>query len=262
MPPIVQATLPPANSFISAAIPPCRCAARCPSCAASLSKAEIELLYKANGHGTKLLATRAVGERLSLLGPIGHPFTLHPDKPIRILIGGGVGIPPMIFIAETIARHHPQQANTTFVFMGSESPFPFDLAKSQYPIAHIAADINRGSADIENLAIASRLASQQAMPGCHQGTVTELAECFMRGLDRQQISRTALFACGPPPMLRAVKQLASQYQLPCQISLEEYMACAVGGCAGCVVAVATANGMAMQRVCVDGPVFDAAAVMF
>jgi dihydroorotate dehydrogenase electron transfer subunit len=58
-------------------------------------------------------------------------------------------------------------------------------------------------------------------------------------------------------MLEAVARLASDYNLPCQVSLEEFMACAVGGCAGCVVEVQTENGPAMQRVCVDGPVFDA-----
>ena len=64
------------------------------------------------------------------------------------------------------------------------------------------------------------------------------------------------------PMPRAVTALASRYDLPCQVSLEEYMACAVGGCAGCAVAIRTAEGPAMKRVCVDGPVFDAAAVVW
>ena len=61
-------------------------------------------------------------------------------------------------------------------------------------------------------------------------------------------------------MLEAVAKLARNYNLPCQVSLEEYMACAVGGCAGCVVEVQTDDGLAMRRVCVDGPVFDAQSV--
>jgi dihydroorotate dehydrogenase electron transfer subunit len=69
-----------------------------------------------------------------------------------------------------------------------------------------------------------------------------------------------LYGCGPEPMLTAVAALAREYMLPCQLSLEEYMACAVGGCAGCVVPVHEPAGLAMRRVCVDGPVFDAAAV--
>ena len=69
-----------------------------------------------------------------------------------------------------------------------------------------------------------------------------------------------IFACGPTPMLAATARLARRYALPCQVSLEEFMACAVGGCAGCTVAVTTDDGPAMKRVCVDGPVLDAYAV--
>ena len=70
-----------------------------------------------------------------------------------------------------------------------------------------------------------------------------------------------LFACGPTPMLKAIARVARRFGVPCQVSLEEFMACAVGGCAGCAVRVVTdAGGPAMKRVCVDGPVFDATAV--
>ena len=69
-----------------------------------------------------------------------------------------------------------------------------------------------------------------------------------------------MFACGPTPMLAAAARLAREFAVPCQVALEEFMACAVGGCAGCTVAVRTATGTAMKRVCVDGPVFDAATV--
>jgi dihydroorotate dehydrogenase electron transfer subunit len=71
---------------------------------------------------------------------------------------------------------------------------------------------------------------------------------------------TEIFACGPTPMLKAVAKLAKSYDLPCQVALEEFMACGIGGCAGCNVLVTTSEGPAMKRVCVDGPVFDARAV--
>ena len=69
-----------------------------------------------------------------------------------------------------------------------------------------------------------------------------------------------MFACGPTPMLEACARLARDYDLPAQVSLEEHMACAVGGCAGCTVLVETDSGPAMKRVCVDGPVFNACEV--
>ena len=69
-----------------------------------------------------------------------------------------------------------------------------------------------------------------------------------------------MFSCGPTPMLEAMAKVAAKHDVPCQVSLEEFMACAVGGCAGCTVKVTTPDGPAMKRVCVDGPVFDARAV--
>jgi len=95
----------------------------------------IDLLYKDVGQGTHLLTTRQTGETISLLGPIGNTFHLSSNQPIRILIGGGVGIPPMIFLAETIAQHFPEDRENTFVIMGSEVPFPFDVSHSSCEVA-------------------------------------------------------------------------------------------------------------------------------
>jgi dihydroorotate dehydrogenase electron transfer subunit len=113
---------------------------------------------------------------------------------------------------------------------------------------------------MEDWGIASRLASMQGYPGCFEGYVTDLARAWLNALDDKQRQEVAVFACGPHPMLEAVAKLAREYRLPCQVSLEEFMACAVGGCAGCVVQVQTTKGPAMKRVCVDGPVFDAKTV--
>ena len=110
---------------------------------------------------------------------------------------------------------------------------------------------------LEDWGIPSRLASTQAYAGCFDGYVADLARHWLDTLDKSGLKEVEIFACGPHPMLEAVAKLAREYQLPCQVSLEEFMACAVGGCAGCVVEVQTNNGPAMKRVCVDGPVFDA-----
>jgi len=110
---------------------------------------------------------------------------------------------------------------------------------------------------MEDWGIACRLASLQGYPGCFDGYVTDLARAWLDGLSDDERKQVEVFSCGPHPMLEAVAKLAAEYDLPCQVSLEEFMACAVGGCAGCVVKVETDNGPAMQRVCVDGPVFDA-----
>lgn len=220
----------------------------------------IELLYKVVGYGTALLAKRQAGETLNLLGPIGNAFTPDPQRPHRLLIGGGVGIPPMLFLAEQLASQMPDHTQHTLVLMGSESAFPFDLATSKTTIQGINDACNLSLPATEKLGISSRLASMNQLHGCYQGYVTDLAEKFLHAMDPSLLKQVEIFACGPHPMLISVRKLAESFAVPCQISLEEYMACAVGGCAGCVVKVFTETGDAMQRVCVDGPVFDAKTV--
>jgi dihydroorotate dehydrogenase electron transfer subunit len=113
---------------------------------------------------------------------------------------------------------------------------------------------------LEDWGIPSRLASLQGYAGTHDGYVTDLARHWLDALDNEARAQVEIFSCGPHPMLEAVAKLAKEYELPCQVSLEEFMACGVGGCAGCVVQVETEQGPAMKRVCVDGPVFEAAQV--
>ncbi len=219
----------------------------------------LDVLYKAHGYGTGLLASRTVGEQLSVLGPIGQPFKLKDYRPRPLLIGGGVGIPPMLFLAE----HMRAQGSATqaLVLMGSEVPFPFRARPSTLMVPGLPADVIAAMPLLEDWHIASRLASLAGFPGCYEGYVTDLARQWITtsGVPRDDIE---IFACGPTPMLRAVAKLAAEFELPCQISLEEYMACAVGGCAGCTVKIETPSGAAMKRVCVDGPVFEARTVVF
>jgi dihydroorotate dehydrogenase electron transfer subunit len=221
----------------------------------------IDILYKAHGYGTDLLARRQVGETLSVIGPIGVTFKLSDFRPRPLLIGGGVGIPPMIFLAEHIRTGMGSAA--PFVIMGSEAPFPFTAQPSRIMVPGLPEGVIAAMPLLEDWGIASRLASLQGYQGCHEGYVTDLARCWLDSLPSAQRARDVeVFACGPTPMLKAVRQLAEDYELPCQISLEEFMACAVGGCAGCAVRIETATGPAMKRVCVDGPVFEARSVVF
>ncbi len=226
----------------------------------------IELLYRVVGAGTRRLAQRRPGERLSVLGPIGRPFTLHDSHPRPLLIGGGVGIPPMIFLAQEIhQKNHRKLPGRTqpwhpLLLAGSETPFPFKPRPSQILIPSLPPEVIAAIPLMEDWGIPSRLASGQGFPGCHDGYVTELARLWLAALDETALAEVEIFACGPHPMLAACARLAREFGRPCQVSLEEFMACAVGGCAGCTVAVRTPRGPAMQRVCVDGPVFDAETV--
>jgi len=217
----------------------------------------IEILYKAVGEGTRRLARRKPGDIISSIGPIGNPFQVHPERPRPLLIGGGVGMPPMIFLADSLrgmAGYKP------FVILGSEVPFPFQPQPSQFIIPGLPPGVIAAMPLLDDWGVPSRLASLQGYAGCFQGYVTDLARAWLQTLDADALAEVEVFACGPHPMLVAVAALAQDLDLPCQVSLEEFMACGVGGCAGCVVRIKTPEGPAMKRVCVDGPVFDARAV--
>ena len=213
-----------------------------------------DLLYKIVGEGTKQLADRKIGDVLSVIGPIGNGFELT-DRKIPLLIGGGVGMPPMIAIAQKIkdnAYYNP------YVILGSEVPFPFEASQSS--LSGFNSSKFYTMPLLEEWRVPCGLASLQDYEGVYKGYVTDLAREYLDSLSSSDLKEVEVFTCGPNPMLEAVSKLANEYNLPCQASLEEYMACAVGGCAGCVVEVATENGPAMKRVCVDGPVFDAKTV--
>lgn len=219
----------------------------------------IELLFKIHGQGLRHLAARRIGDAVNLMGPIGHGFTPHPEKPRALLLGGGVGIPPMVFLAETL-RDRAAEGFRPFAVLGSELPFPFRARPSTIFVPGMPDGVIAAMPLLDSWGVPSRLTSKAGFPGCHDGFVTDLARLWLEQLDAAARAEVELFACGPTPMLKAVAALARELSLPCQVSLEEYMACAVGGCAGCVVEVKTAAGPAMERVCVDGPVFDAYAV--
>jgi dihydroorotate dehydrogenase electron transfer subunit len=216
----------------------------------------VEFLYKVVGPGLHALAARKAGETVSLLGPIGRPFSARAERPRPLLLGGGVGIPPMVFLAERLHldRSVPWKP---LALMGSEVPFPFRARPSTIIVPGIPAGTIACMPLLEEWNVPSRLASRSDFPGCFPGFVTELADAWLGSLGSAELAQVEIFSCGPTPMLAASTGLARRYGVPCQVSLEEFMACAVGGCAGCTVAVRTPDGPAMKRVCVDGPVFDA-----
>ena len=224
---------------------------------ADAAKGWIDILYKAHGLGTGMLARRRVGDELSVLGPIGVPFRMDGYRRFPLLIGGGVGIPPMVYLAEHMKKNAPRCE--PLVLAGSEVPFPFTAVPSQIMIDGMPDGVIATMPLMEDWGIPCRLASLQGYSGCYQGYVTDLARAWLSAPGRD-VSEVEIYSCGPTPMLKAVARVAADFNIPCQVSLEEHMACAVGGCAGCNVEVSTESGKAMKRVCVDGPVFEASTV--
>jgi NAD(P)H-flavin reductase len=181
---------------------------------------ELEFVLEDVGPGTRRLAEVAGGEDLLIVGPLGQGFTAPRDGRRALLVGGGVGIAPLVIWSEALG-------GAGSVLLGF-----------------------RDAAHAEGAALlpGARLATDDGSAG-HLGLVTELLE---DELDEDEHAEA--YACGPPPMLEAVRRICAERDVPAQLALESGMACGYGACFGCVVA--TRDGLV--RLCVDGPVLSAA----
>jgi len=188
-----------------------------------------EILFQVIGKGTELLADFSVNNELDILGPLGNNFDIPNNCDRAILIGGGLGIAPLLFLAQELAERKVSAA----LFYGNKSRESFCCVD-----------------DFENLDIQNFLATEDGSLG-FKGKVTDL---FITKRVIFEADAMMIYACGPNPMLQKVKDIADQFQLPCQVSLETMMACGFGACLGCVVN-STSSTDPYKYVCKDGPVF-------
>ena len=196
---------------------------------ASGSAPSVEILYKATGRGTQLLAETRPGDRVRLVGPLGAGFPLPPPGARAILVGGGTGIASLYELAARARTRGP-----VAVLLGARS-----------------ADDLMGRDDFAALGVSLEVATEDGSDG-RRGLATELLEAAL-GEGRDD----CVYACGPTPMMRRAAELAAAHHRRCFVSLENHMACGFGVCLGCAVPSA-AGGFAL--VCRDGPVLEAAAV--
>jgi dihydroorotate dehydrogenase electron transfer subunit len=183
----------------------------------------LTLIFRIIGVGTTLLAAKRPGETLDVIGPLGHPFEIHDDRPV-VLVAGGLGIPPVAFLARVLkARGIPAtlyygvRTQTELAMLGDAADY----------VDRLVVSTDDGSAG-------------------HHGVISEVVA-------RAIGDGCRLYGCGPRPLLDVLIQLARERQIPTQLSFEQQMACGVGACMGC--SIATARGY--QRVCTEGPVFPA-----
>ena len=134
----------------------------------------------------------------------------------------------MIFLAEDI-RARAAEGFKALAILGSELPFPFRARPSTIIVPGMPDGVIALMPLLEEWGIASRLTSKSGFPGCHDGYVTDLARLWLAQLDAETLAEVEIFTCGPTPMLKAVAALAAEFGVACQVSLEEFMACAVGG---------------------------------
>ncbi|MBI4705311.1 MAG: dihydroorotate dehydrogenase electron transfer subunit [Deltaproteobacteria bacterium] len=202
--------------------------------------AEPRLLVKVVGEGTRRMAGAQAGERFALLGPLGRPWPWPKPGSAPLLVAGGVGLAPLLFLARELARQ-PEAA-------GAGQP----RARALYG-GRTAADLPLAD---ELGAIAELgLATEDGSRGT-RGLVTALLDPALADIARAGL-RPMIYACGPQAMMAAVARLAAERALSCQVSLEARMACGCGCCLGCAVPRAAGGYL---YACADGPCVDAAQV--
>jgi len=208
-------------------------------------KGKIYILFQVVGDGTKLLSQRVVGDNLNIMGPIGNGFNIYPESKKIMIIGGGIGVAPLLALAEeSIAQ-------------GKEVRVLIGALKKELVI---------GEENFRNLGAKVDVATDDGSYK-YKGLVTDLLEAT---IIREGWLGDQIFACGPKPMLKKISEIALQANINCQVSLEERMGCGIGACLGCVCKIKAKEKNNNQnqikyiykRVCVDGPIFEGSEVIW
>ena len=191
-------------------------------CEIDKERSAIRLVYRLAGEGTKEFSALQTDDEVKVLGPLGNGFPLEGEHPI--VIGGGIGVPPMLELAKSLSAK-------AMIVLGYRDEQLF--LKEQFE--------DYGQVEI---------ATDNGSVGVH-GTVVDV-------LEQKQITGDVIYACGPKPMLAAVKRYAMEHEIKCYVSMEERMACGIGACLGCVCQTKEEDAHSHvhnTRVCKDGPVF-------
>lgn len=192
-------------------------------CEIDKKKGTLRLLYQTIGKGTQYFSTLQKGDSIKILGALGNGFSINPEHKNHILIGGGIGVPPMLELAKTLKGN-------IHMFIGAKSN----------PIL---------VQEFKKIGVNVIIATDDGSCGIH-GTVLD-------AIEKEQPKGNMIYACGPRVMLKAISKWAEQNQMPIQVSMEERMACGIGACVGCAIKIKKkdANDWENLKVCKDGPVF-------
>ena len=205
-------------------------------------KGEIYILFQVVGEGTKLLSQKVVGDDLDIIGPIGNGFNVYPESKKIMIIGGGIGVAPLLALAEESIA----QGKEVRVLIGA-----------------LKKELIIGEESFKRLGARVDVATDDGSYK-YKGFVTDLLEeAIQEGWLPDQI-----FSCGPRPMLKKIANISSDAHIDCQVSLEERMACGIGACLGCVCKIKNEDKKQdkvkyeYKRVCIDGPIFEGSEVVW
>ena len=212
---------------------------------------ELEIIHRVVGLGTDWMAHLSPGDDVNILGPLGNRFTLPRENETALLVGGGVGIPPMLYLADALAS----RGLKGIAFFGA-------LCADLLPVAlsgQAKADEPTLCVDrLGELDIPAAISTDDGSVG-YKGFVTDALESFLN----QQTARNnkpVLYTCGPEPMMKRVAQIGATRNIPVQVAVERAMACGMGTCQSCCIrakvpADIDPSGWRYKLACTDGPIF-------
>jgi dihydroorotate dehydrogenase electron transfer subunit len=201
----------------------------------------IEVLYRAAGKGTKVISVLCEGDRIEILGPLGNRFEHRPGMKTAVLVAGGIGIAPLVFLAEKLNLAALPERPKMVLYIGAKD-------------SSSLLGIDR----MKTFSVDVRVSTDDGSVG-YRGPVTDL---FRKDMTSFDASKTEVFVCGPNPMLKRMSEMVADLAIPCQVLMEERMACGMGACLGCTIEVRTPSGVEYRQVCADGPVFDLRSIVW
>jgi len=220
------------GQFVHIRVPGCTLRRPISICEVNRADGTLRIVFEIRGAGTEKLAELNKGGFIDMIAPLGNGFTVSklPEGKRAVVVGGGIGVPPMLQTAKSCKK--------STAILGFRS---FDRVILKR--------------DFEENGIETVICTDDGSVGYHG----MISDPLSRELEKGDVG--AVFACGPKPMLASVIQLTKEYGVFCEISLEERMACGVGACVGCVCRIMRGGEERLLRVCREGPVFNAEEVI-
>ncbi|HET6490456.1 MAG TPA: dihydroorotate dehydrogenase electron transfer subunit [Syntrophales bacterium] len=203
--------------------------------------ARIEVLYRAAGKGTKVISALCEGDLIEILGPLGNRFEHKPGMKTAVLVAGGIGIAPLVFLVERLSLAALPERPGLILYIGARD------SGSLLGIDRMRA-----------FGVDVRVSTDDGSAG-YRGPVTDL---LLRDMASFDAATTEIYVCGPNPMLKRMSGICENHTVPCQVLMEERMACGMGACLGCTIEVRTPSGVEYRQVCADGPVFDLRSIVW
>ncbi|MEX2216415.1 MAG: hypothetical protein WD768_20050 [Phycisphaeraceae bacterium] len=227
----------------------------------------LEVIHRVVGVGTAWLEQLKEGDKVDLIGPLGNTFALPAGKSLGLLVGGGVGLPPMFYVAE--AMRAKKWDGVGFVGAMTRDLLAVTFDETVQPDAK--GEARRSVKEFARYDYPAVITTDDGSHGL-QGRITAGVEHYLKSLTPQDAARAVVFTCGPEPMMHAVAKLAKSHGIDCQVCLEQAMACGMATCQSCIVKIEdtkkphgkTEHGRPWRYklACTDGPVFEAEQVVW